>query len=226
MVSTEILSILIIVSLGLELIGALGASCSACCSFQRPISCFAGLGVASGLIGLGIDIAFKFNDRSMCHFGTGSYLNFSAFGILASLLAYAITVTCVCMEKEEESSLVKGWKLPSRLEPWHGYNSKTEKKKEEFLRIREFLNEQHCSVVSYMPEIFSKDANVQISHRVDNSKSQGIEETARDAVEDVGTGGGGGDPHARGNGPAQDREAQLQWESSNHGGQILAYDFE
>ena len=87
MVSTKTLSIPNIVAL----LGALGTSYFAYLSIQRFTACFAGLGVMSGLIGLGIDIAFKTINRSVCHFGPGSYLNFSAFGILAILLIYAVS---------------------------------------------------------------------------------------------------------------------------------------
>ena len=90
MVSTKNLSILNLVALLGALLGAVGTSYFTFLSFQRSTACFAGLGVVFGLIGLAIDIVFKTTDGSVCHFGPGSYLNFSAFGILACLLLYAV----------------------------------------------------------------------------------------------------------------------------------------
>ena len=90
MVSTKNLSKLNLVALLGALLGALGTSCFTFLSFQRFTACFAGLGVVFGLIGLVIDIVFKTIDGSVCHFGPGAYLNFSAFGILACLLLYAV----------------------------------------------------------------------------------------------------------------------------------------
>ena len=96
MVPNKILSIANIVALLVALLGALGTSYFAYLSSQRFTACFAGLGIVFGLIGLAIDIAFKTNNRSVCHFGPGSYLNFSAFGILVCLFLYVTG----CKEKK------------------------------------------------------------------------------------------------------------------------------
>ena len=168
MVSTKlkILSIFNTVTVALvgELVGALVASCFAFSSLQRLTSYFVGLGVVFGLIGLGIDIAFKAIDRSVCHFGPGSYLFFSAFGILASLFTYyAVT------EKVQENLR---WSI-NPIKAWHGRGLYSKKTEERFKQAAEEAKTAlpPANLVPYIPES-SNNAIVQIPRRVGSDNSE------------------------------------------------------